>query len=181
MRKTRRKRIRREKHWIHCRECMTMETNTYMASVQAQMTDRKLCYTCNFWWNRWKKCGDMRSIIVADRAYWIGNEDSSPSHTRGFGGAPYLIHLFNVTPNKLMKSTNLWANGDIPERFKIRIANNAHFLKPDDFKFKKEIDKYEVFEIRGGVERRVLYGHNEVEVKPHESVGEEGEHNDNSA
>lgn len=175
MRKVRRKRIRREKHWIHCQECFVMETNVYGVGVQTQMQSRKLCFNCNFWYSEWQVCGNIHSVIRDGSAYYIGNEDAplNPG-IRGFDGrAFYLEMFFGPLKGRLVKTTNLWAKGHIPAHFVARMPNNAFFITADDYSIKKGLKGHEVFTIHSGMDTRVLRGHGVVEDKPIQHTGED--------
>ena len=83
-----------------------------------------LCFECNFWsrhHNNDVKDKDHRCVIANGSHYIIGDEDSKDSF-RGFDGAKVSIEFFDGT---VIVSTNFWYQGDIPERFRDIMPDNA--------------------------------------------------------
>lgn len=82
------------------------------------------CFTCEFWEDMLKRdqAEDSHLHFVAEGAhYCIGDEDST-SYFRGFDGAKVTITFNDGT---VVKSSNLWYQGEIPENFRDKFPDTA--------------------------------------------------------
>lgn len=61
--------------------------------------------------------------VINGIAYFIGNENSKSSF-RGYDGQPFYITFDDGT---MIRTTNLWHNGTVPETYKDRLPDNAHW------------------------------------------------------
>lgn len=71
-----------------------------------------------------------RVAIIDGTHYYIGDEDSKETYFRGFAGAHFTIRFYD---GRVVETTNLWCQGDIPEEFRDLFPNNAEF----DYEWKK--------------------------------------------
>lgn len=88
------------------------------------MTDE---FKRTFWLEKYaedQKEPDHRVAIINGTHYYIDNEDAE-GYFRGFGGAEFIIE-FN--DGAIVKTTNLWCQGNIPDEFKDLFPNNAKFV-----------------------------------------------------
>lgn len=94
------------------------------------------CFECHFWLGQFvadlTREGD-RTVIVEDggvlKHFVVAPEDDK-SVMRGYGG-----HRFRILMNgaKVIETTNLWSQGEIPERFRGKYFRpNARILKEDE-------------------------------------------------
>ena len=88
------------------------------------------CFYENFWRDR---LSDPTTIIMDGNAYYVGDEDSKSSF-RGFGGAAWYIRKNDGTS---FKSTNLWHNGKIPEKYNAK--DNAKQITQYDYDYLRGI------------------------------------------
>ena len=112
---------------FRCMECNKKERASKWRNGK-ELYDKKLCLNCDFWYKRIDLCNreNNHSIVVIDRhAYFIG-EENPDIMMRGFGGAKFHIRFHD---GHEVKSTNLWHNGEIDDRFLDRLPDNAVFLK----------------------------------------------------
>jgi len=86
------------------------------------MESRQLCFNCNFWLGKLPLTN--RHVVIDGGLYFIGNEDKGEIF-RGFGGRKFTIKRNN---GEIIKTTNLWHNGKIPDRFKDKFPDNAEFM-----------------------------------------------------
>lgn len=84
------------------------------------------CFTIDFWNEKMKIKENPRTARIEGSHYIIGNEDDLQDSFRGFGGGLFLIQ-FN--DGRLVKSTNLWHQGEIPLHLTGILVNNAEFVK----------------------------------------------------
>ena len=88
-----------------------------------EMESRHLCLHCNFWQNHVDN--DATVIVIANGEHYIIGDENSTDYFRGFGGAKVTIK-FN--DGRVVKSSNLWYQGDIPERFRNEMPDNAEIV-----------------------------------------------------
>ncbi len=86
----------------------------------------KNCFDCSFWLEKIKMSPEDEAgrVIVNGQHYRIGNDAAGPF--RGFGGRKFTV-LFQ--DGRIVETTNLWCQGEIPERFRKMLPDNAVFLK----------------------------------------------------
>lgn len=93
----------------------------------------KVCFSCAFWTlkaDKFEKRRDPRMAAIDGYLYYIGEERRhSSAEFRGMAGRPFAIEFTDGRPEdqRVVRTTNLWANGEIPEHFKGRIPDNARF------------------------------------------------------
>ena len=88
-----------------------------------EMQERQLCFTCNFWMQNHEE--DLR-VGKYEYAIIEGTHYRLLPHTndffKGFGGAKTRITFFD---GHVEECDNLWCLGDIPERFRDIMPDNA--------------------------------------------------------
>src|SRR5690349_2038977 len=86
-----------------------------------------VCFECDYW-TEIIRLKNRRNVVIANgRCYNIGSEKSQ-SEFRGFDGYQFTIRFLNRWFRPAVKTTNLWANGEIPGRFRARLPDNAEFI-----------------------------------------------------
>ena len=82
------------------------------------------CFDCSFWLKKinMPEEDEKRRVIVAGQHYMVGANTSGP---KGFGGIRFAIH-FN--DGRTVETCNLWCQGEIPERFRTWLPDNARFI-----------------------------------------------------
>ncbi len=112
-----------------CVECLAERPAEDPARVGAE--ERKklgLCRRCHFWLKHVASSGEPESVRIEGQHYRLGPEDGLP-WPRGFGGAELRI-VWLDDEREPTTSTNLWIQGQIPERFRDRLPDNARFGQP---------------------------------------------------
>lgn len=106
-----------------CRECGAEVDTHFVPETRERLIALNVCFNCNYWLERVdSKSG--KQIVVGGVVYQRGAEkDAGPF--RGFSGKPWRVKLHS---GEEFRSTNMWFNGQIPDRFKSRIPDNAIFL-----------------------------------------------------
>lgn len=107
---------------VKCKECGYLVSLNYMEPYATQLRERQLCFTCNHWTNNIGKAARDRNVYIIDGWQYSGNHGERGD---GFGGRHFLIE---TNDGRRIETWNLWCQGDIPERFRDRIPNNARFL-----------------------------------------------------
>lgn len=120
-----------------CQLCGVWEENEWQLSEMIQLHKKQLCFNCHFWMRRLENYGtgfDKHFVIegVCHMAH-----DSKPAQDggpvmRGYGGREHIILFCN---NTVIKTTNLWCQGAVPELFCNKLKNNAAFVHVEDTKW----------------------------------------------
>lgn len=86
------------------------------------------CFDCSFWLEKaaYEDESKLRQVIIDGAHYMIGQEDSKGF--RGLGGEKFFIKFHD---GRTQCSTNLWQQGEIPERFRHLLPDNAVFVEED--------------------------------------------------
>lgn len=83
------------------------------------------CFHDHYWQERVNNKESKKQVIIGGNVYQIGDEDST-SCFRGFGGSRFEIEFFD---GRKVTTTNLWSNGEIPEKFKEQLPDNARWAE----------------------------------------------------
>lgn len=79
------------------------------------------CRECKPWILLIQQLDKPEVVIFAQKYYWIGSEFAARGD-RGHSGRLFTIYFKD---GRVVKTTNLWDGGPVPERFQDRIRNNA--------------------------------------------------------
>ena len=99
-----------------CRECgEAYDASLTNKELGARLELAHLCFGCDFWVEKtdWKSVSDPDAVRIGGQHYYIGPEDA-PASWRGFGGFPHTIRFLD---GRVVRSTNLWSQGDNPGSF----------------------------------------------------------------
>lgn len=108
-----------------CREC-SQPGEERADAYGAMLRERKLCFDCNHFWQLFEKRDDPSVVRARGHHYMIGaKNDPFP----GFGGQRFVIKFFD---GRVVETKNLWHQGDIPERWRERMPDNAEFVNDPD-------------------------------------------------
>lgn len=108
--------------YITCGECGDrQQVDCY--SNQKEMEDNKMCFTCNFWFEAYKKKDSPNSVRVGGVHYFIHEPGST--FTNGFSGRRFNIKFHD---GRIVKTNNLWHQGEINKIWKSRLPDNAVFI-----------------------------------------------------
>lgn len=108
---------------ITCLCCGKPEVPIWNNEINQEMEERGLCFSCNFWHRYWLEKDRPDIVRVKGVHYVIGQEDPLfPTFMRGFGGRKF---RFKMNDGRIIESTNVWHQGEIPEKWKDRLPDNA--------------------------------------------------------
>lgn len=94
--------------------------------------DPDLCFTCNFWKKYVGLKNDPRSVRINGEHYWLGDDNGTPDRYKGYGGRQFKIRCLNVSGSSItVTTTDLWYQGEIPERFRADLPDNANWIEGD--------------------------------------------------
>lgn len=80
------------------------------------------CFTKAYWLDRIKHKNSKTQVVINGIVYQIEREDAVGM--RGFDGSKYTIEFFD---GRKVTTTNLWANGRIPDEFRNKLPDNARW------------------------------------------------------
>lgn len=118
-----------------CKECGVHEIGNWIDSCAERLEREQLCFHCDFWYALIKIANDSRVARIEGCHYLIGVEpkpsDYKCSHYLGLGlgGSEFRIRFYD---GREVITHNLWYQGEIPERFKSRLSDNAVFVESEE-------------------------------------------------
>lgn len=107
-----------------CRECGQIFGTHYIEPLKSQLIAANICHTCHFW----LALVDCKKAIRVDGCHYQDGGKTSGNRTdfNGFGGRVFHV-LMNDGSGFI--TNNMWYQGEIPERFRQKLPDNAVFLK----------------------------------------------------
>lgn len=113
---------------IVCSVCGDEHELRWVKALSSRLKQDRICFTCDFWKRRveWAAEHPDESVVVDGSAFSI-RPDLSPETDRwlaGMNGSKNVI-LFN--DGRRVVSRNLWHNGEVPERWRDQLPDNAVF------------------------------------------------------
>lgn len=113
---------------FRCRKCDVLVLGREHGN-RVELERLQFCFGCSFWLGKAKLRRDpvegQRFAVIDGKAYYIERE-SAGRFGRGFGGAPFEIRFAD---GRVVKTTNLWSNGDVPDRWRGFLPDNARFVQ----------------------------------------------------
>lgn len=86
------------------------------------------CFTKDFWNQKVARKKDKNQVVINGRVYYIADENALGD--RGFDGAVHYIKFFD---GRIVRTTNLWANGEMPEEYKKKLPDNAEWTTQEEY------------------------------------------------
>jgi hypothetical protein len=80
-----------------------------------------------FWLKHIARKEESNQARISHKLYYIEPEDG-PVFPRGMAGIPHVIEFMD---GRLVRTTNLWTCGSIPEAYQKDLADNAVFRETD--------------------------------------------------
>ena len=91
------------------------------------MIKDKICFKCSHWIGLIEDQTIENRTVVDGRHYIACPKGTVDQYGfRGFGGHNFKIAYFD---GRLIESDNVWHQGEIPERFRDRLPDNARFIR----------------------------------------------------
>lgn len=109
-----------------CVECDKSEKGCWMDTLAKRLRDKQLCFNCDFWIGYVRYKDSPKAVRINGNHYWLGSTPaSSPNSNKGYGGCLFRIKF---SGGRKVRTTDLWHQGEIPERFQARLPDNAEFV-----------------------------------------------------
>ena len=117
-----------------CKVCGEEIHQRYYKDTQDAMNEHQMCFNCNFWREKIEQDAQQppHKVAIIDGTHYYIDDENIVSEFRGFGGAKFNI-IFN--DGTKITTTNLWCQGDIPEKWRPYFPDNAKF--EEDLKWTK--------------------------------------------
>ena len=113
---------------FNCCKCgKEADSSLYWRNAAVEMEEFQMCHECTFWMKKFLNDKSVYKdvfVIANGTHYIIGDEDSTDTF-RGFDGAKVTIKFKD---GRVVKSSNLWCQGDIPKSFRNVIPDNAEII-----------------------------------------------------
>ena len=115
--------------WITCHICGKDDEAMYIQETMLRMTRERICFSCLHWVRQLETRREVCAVINGTH-YRIGAEPDKKQLKHGFGlgfgGSPYTIRYFD---GRVVKTRNLWCQGDIPAHFRSQLPDDAEFVR----------------------------------------------------
>jgi hypothetical protein len=114
---------------LFCNKCGAEEHLVYNAKVNAALKQWNFCYTCNFWFEKWKTsltCPQNDSIRIDGNHYQALPIPRDPGKFLGCAGRRFVIKFDNGPE---LVTNNLWCQGPIPKIWQDKLPDNAKFVR----------------------------------------------------
>ena len=109
-----------------CGECGAEETSQLDQYTAAVLRKRQRCHGCFYWLIRIEALADPkqgpRFVRTEEGRHYQMRPDNEDRGSRGHAGRPFIITFYD---GRKVRTTNLWGQGKIPERFRDRLPPNA--------------------------------------------------------
>lgn len=109
-----------------CKWCGKETVLYYTDMVIAKLQRQQACHECGFWLDRIAEDRGTKSdryVVTQGFHHYVVADEDANSIFRGFGGQPWLVEWFDDRDPTY--TTNLWHQGEIPERFRESLTPNA--------------------------------------------------------
>jgi len=99
--------------------------NGFTRTCDPESYIRDSCFDCSFWLKKinMSAADEARRVIVDGQHYRLGSSPSGPF--RGFGGREFIIVFHD---GRIVETSCLWHQDEIPERFRRWLPDNAIFV-----------------------------------------------------
>lgn len=113
-----------------CSICHGCATTTFFEPMRSRLIDKRICSSCDHWLELIEKDATVHAqtvVRVKGRHYVIGkNTPRDGDPFAGFYGDVWHIKFFD---GRTARCNNLWSQGEIPERWRAQLPDNAEFAK----------------------------------------------------
>lgn len=110
---------------MKCKCCGNKIDFHYGKGLENKLKLLRICFTCDFWIEKFETLNSINVARINNNHYTIGREQDDGGF-RGHAGRKFIIKFDD---GEVIKTTNLWHQGEIPERFRKYLPNNATFVK----------------------------------------------------
>ena len=102
-----------------------------MEPAKTEIKERGICFNCNCFYRLLGMNGlvILRPDVSGGRHHYMIGGEGGPAKWKGFGGQKWIIQLAD---GKIIETTNLWHQGEIPVHFYDRFPINAKIITEDE-------------------------------------------------
>lgn len=124
--------IRSGKYFHRCHICRTVEFGTWCEPMRTEVIIQKICRTCHFWMGIIEEYKSGHTFVCGGHARSDGGDKPGNSNTRWLGHAGHRWY-FRMADGKEFTTNNLWYRGEVPERWRDQLSDNATQLKKSEY------------------------------------------------
>jgi len=92
--------------------------------------EEDLCFSCSFWVRHIYEYRNGKKVVIDGNMYSVGVEVRERFAFKGFGGRQFEIQMKDS--GKSFITSNLWHNGQVPDRFREKLPDNAVFITDNE-------------------------------------------------
>ena len=114
---------------MFCSKCPNIASTSHVdPETKLRMVFYGTCAQCDYWGKYAFLVDDPNSVRAEGRQYFIGPEPDPrfgiDKKGLGFGGEEFTIRFYGRA-GRVARTRNLWTQGEIPERFREMLPDNA--------------------------------------------------------
>lgn len=113
-------------HAFKCSKCGEVQELRFAPTTNAKLLFFCVCFDCNFWREVTILIDDPNQAIIDGNAYHAEPDNGGNPKWKGFGGRLHKIKF--KADGRIVETTNLQYQGEVPERFKADLPDNAEFI-----------------------------------------------------
>ena len=110
-----------------CAECRTpvrQRGTQYTGEISDRIRSEQVCFNCAFWREKAEHADQF--VRIDGDCYHVAEEGKPSLGSYGFGGREFVIEM---SDGRRVLTHNLWHNGRIPSHFRVRLPDNARFVR----------------------------------------------------
>jgi len=110
-----------------CSCCGELFTTNYCEPTKSELMAQKICFHCHFWKGYVREKDNPKFARIKGTHYCVEKSANVGRDVRwnGFGGTKFTVRWMD---GRQESTNNLWCQGDIPDRFKNDLPDNAEFI-----------------------------------------------------
>ena len=123
---------------IVCYVCGGQQELRYQEYINQKLEAFRLCHRCDFWlekihWGEWHSSQFERVVRISGRHYMLPSGEPTPEELTSTGGWGFghsgREFRIKFKDGREVSTRSLMCQGDIPERFRHILTDNAEFVK----------------------------------------------------
>lgn len=109
------------------------EPNDYVPEVAERLSSEHMCHSCDFWnmQHELDRDGSRMDAVIGGMHYVIHPYvDGKVQFGKGMGGNTVYVRFKD---GRIVRSDNVWCQGEVPERFLDMFPDNAEFITAEAY------------------------------------------------
>lgn len=109
---------------FNCKLCGKLEHAGYIEETQQRLLAKRMCFNCDFWHCMIAIKDEPNTVRVKGKHYQYLPDNPPGAFMTGFGGSRFDVKFHD---GREVTTRNMWFQGEIPERFREALPDNACF------------------------------------------------------